>query len=121
MNYVRKCWVYRKDRAVVKQQLIREYIYAFTTVCPQTGETFSMISPFCNTNAMNIFLKDVSEYYPNYRIVMVMDSAGWHTTKHLELPENIIIDENNNIHIQLDSKFLVEENMFLWKDFVLFN
>ena len=91
MNYVRKCWVYRKDRAVVKQQLIREYIYAFTTVCPQTGETFSMISPFCNTNAMNIFLKDVSEYYPNYRIVMVMDSAGWHTTNHLELPENIIV------------------------------
>jgi glycosyltransferase involved in cell wall biosynthesis len=28
--------------------------------------------------------------------------------------------EKNNVHIQLDNKFLVEENMFLWKDFVLF-
>lgn len=34
-----------------------------------------------------------------------------------ELQQSI---ENNNIHIQLDNKFLVEENMFLWKDFVLF-
>ena len=91
MNHVRKCWVYRCDRAIVKQQQIREYIYAFTTVCPQTGETFSIISPFCNTEAMNVFLKEASKYYNQYRIIMVMDSAGWHTTKKLELPDNIVI------------------------------
>jgi DDE superfamily endonuclease len=91
MNHVRKSWVYRKDRAIVKKQLIREYIYAFTAVCPQTGETCSIISPVCNTSAMNQLLIETSTSFSNYRILMIMDSAGWHTTNKLELPENISI------------------------------
>ena len=91
MNHVRKCWVNRADRAIVKQQQIREYCYAFTTVCPQTGETFSLISPLCNTEAMDIFLSETSMFFNQYRILMVMDSAGWHTTSKLKLPDNISI------------------------------
>jgi hypothetical protein len=70
----------------VKKQAIREYLYAFTTVCPQTGETCSIISPFCNTEAMNALLEETSAAFPNYRIIMIMDSAGWHTTHKLILP-----------------------------------
>jgi hypothetical protein len=91
MNHVRKCWGIRSERAIVKKQAIREYIYAFTTVCPQTGETCSIISPYCNTEAMNALLYETSIMYPNYRIIMVMDSASWHTTNKLVLPENITI------------------------------
>ena len=91
MNHLRKCWVYKADRAIVKKQAIREYLYAFTAVCPQTGETCSIISPFCNTEAMNALLLETSNTYPQYRILMVMDSAGWHTTNKLELPENITV------------------------------
>jgi len=60
MNHVRKCWVHRPDRAMVKKQAVREYLYAFTTVCPKTGETCSIISPFCNTEAMNALLSETS-------------------------------------------------------------
>lgn len=91
INQLKKCWVYRCDRAIVKQQHIREYSYAFTTVCPGSGETFSMISPCCNTEAMSIFLKQTAQYYKQYRIIMALDSAGWHTSKKLELPDNIIL------------------------------
>ena len=91
MNHVRKCSVHRPDRAIVKKQAIREYLYAFTTVCPQTGETCSIISPLCNTEAMNALLHETSLTFPNYRIIMIMDAAGWHTTKKLVLPENITI------------------------------
>jgi hypothetical protein len=91
INHVRKCWVHRPDRAIVKKQAVREYIHAFTAVCPQTGETCSIISPVCNTNAMNALLAETSITFPSYRILMIMDSAGWHTTKKLELPENISI------------------------------
>jgi putative transposase len=91
MNHVRKCWVHRPDRAIVKKQAIREYLYAFTAVCPQTGETCSIISPFCNTDAMNALLSETSTSFPQYRIIMIMDSAGWHTTNKLVLPENITI------------------------------
>src|SRR6476661_7384697 len=34
INNLSKCWVNRKDRAIVNQQIIREYIYAYTTICP---------------------------------------------------------------------------------------
>jgi hypothetical protein len=91
MNYVRKCWVNQPNRAIVKKQAIREYLYAFTTVCPATGETCSIISPFCNTQAMNALLVEASKAFAHYRIIMVMDSAGWHTTNKLILPENISI------------------------------
>ncbi len=49
INNVRKCWVEKCTRAIVTQQIIREYIYAYTSVCPQTGENFSIISPVNNT------------------------------------------------------------------------
>ena len=84
MNHVRKCWVHRRTRAIIKKQQIRQYLYAFTSVCPQTGETCSIISPFCNTQAMNALLGQTSLTFPEYRIIMVMDSAGWHTTKNLK-------------------------------------
>lgn len=91
MNHVRKCWVPRTERAIVKKQTIREYLYGFTTVCPQTGETCSIISPFCNTEAMNALLSETSNTFSHYRIMMIMDSAAWHTTSKLVLPENITI------------------------------
>ena len=79
MNHVRKCWVHRPDRGIVKKQAVREYLYAFAIVFPQTGETCSIISPFCNTEAMNALLIETSITFAHYRIVMIMDSASWHT------------------------------------------
>jgi len=40
---------------------------------------------------MNALLIETSIAFPQYRIIMIMDSAGWHTTKKLKLPENISI------------------------------
>ena len=69
--------------------MIREYIYAYTCVCPETGENYSIISPVNNTEAMNIFLKFLGEAYQNYRIILCLDRAGWHTSKQVKLLKNI--------------------------------
>ena len=81
----------RKDRAIVTQQIIREYIYAYTTVCPATGETFSIISPQNDTTAMTVFLKLLSDNFNDYNMAIVLDSAGWHRSKTLPIPENIFL------------------------------
>ena len=47
--------------------------------------------PFCNTEAMNALLEETSIRFPHDRIIMIMDYAGWQTTKKLKLPENISI------------------------------
>ena len=69
--------------------MVREYLYAYTTVCPETGENYSIISPVNNTEAMNVFLKAFSKAYKKYRVIMCFDAARWHTSKTLSLPQNI--------------------------------
>jgi transposase len=89
INIVGRCWVPFGTRAQVTQQMIREYIYAYTAVCPETGENYSIISPVNNTDAMNQFLEAFSTAYKHYRVIMCLDGAGWHTSLALKLPENI--------------------------------
>ena len=83
------CWVKKAVVPTVAKQMIREYTYAYSALSPQTGDCFSFISPLCNTDAMNSFLNQLAHYYSNYRIVMLLDKAGWHISKTLILPENI--------------------------------
>lgn len=90
INTVQRCWCMKGVIPSVKQQLIREYSYLFTAVCPENGTTCSLIMPKADTNAMDIFLKTLSEQQPHERIILCMDKAGWHTTKQLNLPTNIV-------------------------------
>ena len=67
------CWVRSDMVPSVAKQMIREYIYAYSALSPQTGDCFSMISSFCNTEAMNQFLQQLSTHFCNYRIVLILD------------------------------------------------
>lgn len=86
-----RSWAPPGIRPTVKQQMVRQYIYAFTAACHKTGETCSLLLPRTNIEAMQIFLNEVSHCFPDYFIVMQIDQAGWHTSKKLCLPENIRI------------------------------
>ena len=83
------CWVKSKTVPSVAKQMIREYIYAYSALSPQTGDCFSMISPLCNTGAMNEFLRQLANQYHNYRIILILDKAGWHISHSLENASNI--------------------------------
>jgi len=76
---------------VVRKQFIRQYIYVYAAVCPSTGEVFSLIMPCCNIEAMSEFIVEISDYYKDYKVVMFMDKAGWHTSKELIKKDNIRI------------------------------
>ena len=83
------CWVKGKTVPCVAKQLIREYIYAYSALSPKTGDCYSMISPVCNTASMNEFLGQLSTQYSGYRIILMLDKAGWHISQSLKLAENI--------------------------------
>lgn len=91
INTVQKCWCQKGIIPKVTQQLIREYSYAFSAVCPETGNVCSLIMPYAGSEAMNIFLKILSEQQKDERIIVCLDKAGWHTTKQLKIPNNIIL------------------------------
>jgi len=83
------CWAPRGVRPVVCCQHIREYRYAFGAADPIDGENFFLITPNCDTECMNIFLKELSIAYSKDYILMPLDNAAWHKSKTLEIPDNI--------------------------------
>ena len=44
-------------------QIVREYPCAYMAVCPETGETYSLILPYVNESRMNLFMQGVSETF----------------------------------------------------------
>lgn len=90
INKVGKCWVPKGCRAIIGQQIVRQYTHVYACVCPETGEVFSLILPYSNTDGMNIFIREFQKEYPNYRVIMIMDKAGWHISKDLELGTNLV-------------------------------
>jgi transposase len=90
IDNISSCWVPPGGRASVGKQIIREYTYAYLTVCPETGENYSLILPYANKNCMNVFLDEVSNTFSNYRIIMALDRASWHTECNSGEWENII-------------------------------
>lgn len=83
-------WVPKGERAKVGCQIIRQYTYAYSALCPETGEIFSLILPYANTKCMQIFIKEFSKVYKKYRIILAMDGASWHTGKNSMICKNII-------------------------------
>lgn len=73
----------------VKQSFQNFYIYG--AVDPKTGDNFSLFLPWVNTDMMNRYLKEMSDFYENEEIVLIMDQAGWHKSKDLVVPRNIEI------------------------------
>ncbi|MEY8233987.1 IS630 family transposase [Oscillospiraceae bacterium 50-16] len=91
INKPKYCWCEKGIRPSVPCHHIREYRYAYGAVEPLTGEGYFLIMPYCNTACMNIFLKQLSEQYPDDVILLCCDSAAWHKSSGLILPNNIVL------------------------------
>lgn len=89
-NNVSKCWSPKGYRAKVKKQIVRQYTYGYASICPETGESHSLVLSGSNTDTMNYYLDDLSIVYKNYRIILCADNAGWHVSTGLKIPDNIV-------------------------------
>ena len=89
INKPKYCWCKKGMRPSVPCHHIREYRYTYGAVEPRTGEAFFLIMPYCNTDCMNVFLKQLSDSYLKDKIVLVCDGAAWHKSKGLSIPHNI--------------------------------
>ena len=85
------CWAPEGTRPVVMAQIVRQYTHLFSAVCPNDGDSFSLIMPYADSEAMETFLKEMSKQYSRYRLILVMDQAAWHRTSNLREFGNIRI------------------------------
>jgi len=61
-------------------------------VNPLSGESCALVLPWADTAMMQLNLDALSKKIgPERHIVLVMDNAGWHTSAHLAIPENITL------------------------------
>lgn len=91
INKPKYCWCFKRMRPTVPCHHIREYRYAYGAVEPQTGDSFFLVLPYCNTDCMNVFLQELSAAYRDDFILLVADGAAWHKSKGLIIPANIEI------------------------------
>lgn len=85
----RRCWAPLPIRPEVGHQIVREYTYAFMAVSPLDGRSASLILPWSNAQTMSIFLKHVASAFPDEHCILVLDGAGWHQAKELQIPPNL--------------------------------
>lgn len=91
INRPKYCWCEEGVRPCVPCHHIREYRYAYGAVEPLTGDTCFLVMPHCNTVCMNLFLRELSSQFPDDVILLCCDSAAWHKSRTLMLPENIVL------------------------------
>lgn len=89
INKPKYCWCKRGIRPCVPCHHIREYRHTYGAVEPQTGESFFLVLPYCNTVCMNVFLQELSAAFPSDYILLVCDGAAWHRANGLVIPTNI--------------------------------
>ncbi len=92
ISVLRSCWAPEPIRPKVPRQVVRESLYAFAAIAPIEGDGLAMLSPRCNTPAMSRFLLDVLAYWPDLRLLLFLDGAGWHKSKQLPVPERLRLE-----------------------------
>ena len=63
----------------------------FGAFSPKDGHNFLLELPYCNTDSFQIFLDRFSEQRPQELKIIILDNAGFHKSKRLKIPDNILL------------------------------
>ena len=83
-------WARTGSRPRAVRQTRYEWVYLYAAVEPASGESAALLAPNVNTGTMNAFLRILdAERKAGEHFVLIMDRAGWHTSRALKLPDGI--------------------------------
>ena len=77
---LRRTWARRGSRPVARQHPRYQWLYVYTFVRPDTGDTFWLLLPTVSTEAFSIALREFAEAVgvgPDHHVLLVLDRAGW--------------------------------------------
>lgn len=87
---ITEVWAPRGSRPRAVRQTRYEWVYLYAAVEPATGESAALVAPNVDTGTMNQFLKILdAERKPDEHIVLILDRAGWHKSRRLQMPDGI--------------------------------
>ena len=87
-----RVWARTGSRPSAVRQTEYEWVYLWAAVEPATGASVAMITPTVDTALMQQFLAGLAgTLAPDEHAVLVLDQAGWHVAKALEVPANLTL------------------------------
>jgi transposase len=89
---LRRVWVRKGSRPRVTVHQRYQWLYVYGFVQPATGKTEWLLLPTVTAEVFTIALSHFAQAVgagPTKRILLVLDRAGWHTSKELVVPEGI--------------------------------
>jgi len=91
-NTTTRVWAKKGSRPRVVRQQQFQWVHIFGAVCPSTGKTEAIISPYMDTEIMTKHMDQISQAteYGRHALVIV-DGASWHNEKTIEDIENVSI------------------------------
>ena len=85
-------WWVRGERPAGLADKRFESAYIFAAVRPSTGDDFALVLPRVSAKAMSTFLAEFAKTIPDKtHAVMVLDGAGWHDARALNVPECVTL------------------------------
>lgn len=87
-----RVWADRGTRPRAPRDTRYQSAYIFGAVCPDRGATAALVMPQADTAAMSAHLVEISKTVaPGAHAILVLDGAGWHGAKALQVPDNITL------------------------------
>lgn len=91
---LRRVWALRGQRPLGLHRTRYEWLYVYFFVHPARGQSYFLLLPTVNTEGMNLalqeFVRDVNPQGEKI-IVLLLDNAGWHVTKNLQVPPGLVL------------------------------
>jgi hypothetical protein len=86
-----RCGVLIGERPLVEVHQRYEWTYLYAFAHPKSGEVHWLILPTVNARVFSLALEHFAREIgagTRRRILLVLDQAGWHTAKEVEVPES---------------------------------
>jgi hypothetical protein len=90
----RRCWAPRGQRPIAVQQRRYQWLHTYVFVRPRSGESaFWLVSHGDLPTMQAVLAAFIATLNPDNTklIVLLLDNAGWHVSKHLVLPDALIL------------------------------
>lgn len=78
-------------KPIISYQHVFKTTYLYGSYSPINGDSFVWEINGVDTVIFEAYLNEFSKYKPNEYKIVIIDNAGFHSTKNIEVPENIFL------------------------------
>jgi DDE superfamily endonuclease len=90
----RRVWAVKGQRPRAEGRTRYQWLYVYGFVHPRSGQNLELLLPAANTDWMALALEEFARWADpadQKLLVVLVDNAGWHIARRLEVPPNVLL------------------------------